>query len=178
MVSLHSGRPLKGTKSTKSPVLNSGVLLCLIGLFVCEAAAPLGTILTELCRYWFSRPVRSVRSQHLVAADCIYCKAVNWMKFFPKMFMFLMEKTKIDFAHILVLKLTYILFLTCQQLGMLTVYLFAPCPHWPDMPKMLPLDLDRGSLWGENSSENLWIQIVYYEMVYPIRKANLLYRSP
>jgi len=51
------------------------------------------------------------------------------MKFFPKMFMFLMEKTKIDFAHILVLKLTYILFLTCQQLGMLTVYLFAPCPH-------------------------------------------------
>ena len=75
----------------------------------------------------FPRPVRPVRSQRLAATDFIHNKAVNPVRFLQKMFMFLSEKTKTDFAHILVL--THILVLSCQQSGILTVYLFASCHH-------------------------------------------------
>ena len=75
----------------------------------------------------FPRPVRPVRSQRLAATDFIHNKAVNPVRFLQKMFMFLSEKTKTDFAHILVL--THILVLPFQQSGMPTVYMFAPCHH-------------------------------------------------
>jgi len=76
------------------------------------------------------------------------------------------------------LRITHILVLTCQlqQSGMLTVYMFVPFHHIPNMSKTQPLDLNKGSRCAESSSENLCIQIVYYEIDYQIFRANLLYR--
>jgi len=63
-----------------------------------------------------------------------------------------------------------------------SVYIFPPCHHWPNMSKTQLLNLDRGSRWLENRHENLYVQIVYYEIGYQIgyqiRRANLLYRLP
>jgi len=139
-------------------------------------------VLTEHYRFWFSnlewRPVRPVRSQRLAATDSIQSKAVNRVRFLDKMLMFSTEKTKTDVAHILVL--THTLVLSCQQSGMLTVCMFSPCCHWPNMPKTQPLDLDDVLSWGEKNSKNLYVQIEYrgYEMSNPIHRANLLYRLP
>jgi len=92
------------------------------------------------------------------------------------MLMFITEKTKNDFEHILVL--TDILVHPWQQSGMLTVDMFAQYHHWPNMSKMQPLDLHDGLSCGEKCSKNLYVQTVYYEMCNSFCTANLLYRLP
>jgi len=139
-----------------------------------DSFVTLGPFLRNATDVDFPRLVRSVRSQRLAATDVIYSKAVNWVRFLPTLLMFQTEKTKTDLEHML--DLTHIVVLPCQQSGILTVYMFAPCHHWPNMSKTQPLDLDKRSSWGENSSKNLYLQMVYYERSNSFRRANFLYR--
>ena len=60
------------------------------------------------------------------------------------MLIVLTEKKKTDFAHMLVLKRMLV------PIKMLTVHMFAPCHHGPNMPETQPLDLDDGLSCGEN----------------------------
>ena len=72
----------------------------------------------------FPSLVRSVTRKRLAATVFLQSKPINWVRFLQKMLMFLTEKTKTDFAHILV---SHWLVLPCQQSGMPTVYMFASC---------------------------------------------------
>jgi len=94
----------------------------LIPITLYEFHQELGPFLRSATHTDFPRPARS---QRLAATDFILIKAVNWLRFLPKMFIFLIftEKTKSDFAHILIF--THILVLTHQQSRIITSYIMS-----------------------------------------------------
>ena len=96
------------------------------------------------------RLVRPVGLQHLAATDLVHSKAVNWVRFLQKRFVFQMEKTQADLAAAHCTDMV----LTCQPSRM-PVYLFAPCHQWLNMSKTQPLDLDKGFILLENRHESL-----------------------
>jgi len=93
------------------------------------------------------------------------------VRFQQKMFMFLTEKTKTNFIYV-----GCYMSVIRNAHGLYVCSMSSLTKHVENVAAR-PGSL-KGSRLGENSFENLYVQIVCYEIGYQIRRANLHYRLP